>query len=195
MAFALPHPPLFARSSIDRGGEFRGNHGAAVVGWENARVLLIDRRGRFGIGGDGGLRWATGPETAAGPTSDLVLLGVDGAAFLWACRVDEVDEPVGDARTAGHQLGGDDAGLLVTALGLLNWHDHAGFSPTTGAPTMVEKSGWVRRDRSCGRDEFPRTDPAIITVVHDGGDRILLGRPGEVAGEVVFDAGRLRRAG
>ncbi|GED98929.1 NAD(+) diphosphatase [Gordonia crocea] len=176
MAFEMPQPPLFSRSTVDRGGEFRGNRGAAVQGWDSARVLLIDRRGRFGVGESGGLRWVSGPTVAPSPPEDLVLLGVEGEVFLWARRVDDVAEPLGDARSAGHHLGGDDAGLLVTALGMLNWHDHAEFSPTTGSPTSVEKSGWVRRDRSCGREEFPRTDPAIITVVHDGADRILLGR-------------------
>ncbi|MFT3900721.1 MAG: NAD(+) diphosphatase [Gordonia sp. (in: high G+C Gram-positive bacteria)] len=177
MAFALPQPPLFSRSTIARGGELRGNRGVAHQAWPMAKVLLLDRRGRFGVAEQGGLRWVGGPEVAAdGPPDDAVLLGVDGEVFLWARRVDEVAEPLGDARSAGHHLSGDEAGLLVTALGLLNWNDTAEFSPTTGQPTRPEKFGWVRRDRSCGREEFPRTDPAIITVVHDGGDRILLGR-------------------
>ncbi|GAB10025.1 NADH pyrophosphatase [Gordonia araii NBRC 100433] len=176
MPFALPQPPLFSRSTIARGGEWRGNHGAAQQNWPEAKVLLIDRRGRFGIAEGGGMRWLPGPEVGDGPPVDAVLLGVDGEVFLWARRVDEVAEPLGDARSAGHHLSGDEAGLLVTALGLLNWNDTAEFSPITGAPTATEKFGWVRRDRSCGREEFPRTDPAIITVVHDGADRILLGR-------------------
>ncbi len=176
MSFALPHPPLFSRSTVARGGEIRGNRGAAALAWDRAQVLQIDRHGRFGVGAEGGLRWMPGPQVAAGPPDDAVLLGVDGEVFRWARRVDVVPAPLGDARNAGHHLSGDDAGLLVTALGLLNWHDAAGFAPTTGAPTTVEKSGWVRRDRSCGREEFPRTDPAIITLVHDGADRILLGR-------------------
>ncbi len=176
-SFELPQPPLFSRSTIDRAGELRGNHGAATVGWDRARVLFIDGSGRFGVDeAEGGLRWLPGPQVADGPPDDAVLLGVDGEAMLWARRVPVIAEPVADARMAGHHLGADDAGLLVTALGMLNWTDNAEFSPTTGAPTTVEKSGWVRRDRSCGREEFPRTDPAIITVVHDGGDRILLGR-------------------
>ncbi|MFT4200401.1 NAD(+) diphosphatase [Gordonia sp. (in: high G+C Gram-positive bacteria)] len=176
MTFSLPEPPLFSRSTVDRGGEFRGNHGAAQQAWEEAKVLLLDGRGRFRVATEGGLHWVSGPEAGDGPPPDAVLLGVDGETFYWARRVDELDEPLGDARSAGHHLSGDDAGLLVTALGMLNWNDNAGFSPTTGEPTAVEKFGWVRRDRSCGREEFPRTDPAIITVVHDGGDHILLGR-------------------
>ena len=176
MPFRLPQPPLFSRSTVDRGGEYRGNRGAATVGWDEDRVLLVDECGRFGIDDGGGLRWLAGPDVAPGPPDDAVLLGVDGESFLWARRVKEVAAPIADARSAGHQMSADDAGLLMTALGLLNWHDHAGFAPTTGAPTAMEKSGWVRRDRSCGREEYPRTDPAIITVVHDGGDRVLLGR-------------------
>lgn len=175
MSFTLGSPPLFSRGTVPRAAELRGNHGEARQAWPAAQVLLVDAHGRFGLDGDG-MRWTPGPQVGEEPPEGAVLLGVDGETYRWALRVDEVADPAGDARTAGFHLGGDDAGLLVTALGLLNWHDSAQFSPTTGQPTAVEKSGWVRRDLSCGREEFPRTDPAIITVVHDGADRVLLGR-------------------
>ena len=36
--------------------------------------------------------------------------------------------------------------------------------------------GWVRRCPADGSEHFPRTDPAVIMLVHDGGDRCVLGR-------------------
>ena len=36
--------------------------------------------------------------------------------------------------------------------------------------------GWVRRCPTDGSEHFPRTDPAVIMLVHDGGDRCVLGR-------------------
>jgi NAD+ diphosphatase len=40
----------------------------------------------------------------------------------------------------------------------------------------VVDAGWVRRCAADGSDHFPRTDSAIIVLVHDGEDRCLLGR-------------------
>jgi NAD+ diphosphatase len=45
-----------------------------------------------------------------------------------------------------------------------------------GAPTTIERAGWVQRDPDSGSEVFPRTDPAVIMLVHDGGDRCVLGR-------------------
>ena len=38
------------------------------------------------------------------------------------------------------------------------------------------KSGWAGLDPFHGGLEFPRTDPAVICLVHDGGRQVLLGR-------------------
>jgi NAD+ diphosphatase len=78
-------------------------------------------------------------------------------------------------RLIGTKLSDRDAGLLTEALGILNWHLSHGFSPRTGAATLVEKGGWVRRDPVSGTEVFPRTDAAIIVGVTDADDRILLG--------------------
>jgi NAD+ diphosphatase len=78
-------------------------------------------------------------------------------------------------RTVGTRLSDRDAGLLTEALGILNWHLSHAFSPRTGAPTVIEKGGWVRRDPVSNTEVFPRTDAAIIVGVTDADDRILLG--------------------
>jgi NAD+ diphosphatase len=78
-------------------------------------------------------------------------------------------------RTVGTRLSDRDAGLLTEALGILNWHLSHAFSPKTGAPTVSEKGGWVRRDPVSNTEVFPRTDAAIIVGITDADDRILLG--------------------
>ena len=78
-------------------------------------------------------------------------------------------------RTVGSRLSDRDAGLLTEALGILNWHLSHGFSPRTGAATVIEKGGWVRRDPGSGTEVFPRTDSAIIVGITDADDRLLLG--------------------
>ena len=42
----------------------------------------------------------------------------------------------------------------------------------------------MQRDPETGAEIFPRTDPAVIMLVHDGGDRCVLGR------QVVWPPGR-----
>ena len=79
-------------------------------------------------------------------------------------------------RDLGAELDDLDAGLLVEAVGILEWHERHRFSPLTGAPTTVDKAGWVQVDPTTGAQFFPRTDPAVIMLIHDGGDRVVLGR-------------------
>jgi NAD+ diphosphatase len=79
-------------------------------------------------------------------------------------------------RDLGTVLGDLDAGLLVQALGIIEWHERNRFSPLTGAPTTIERAGWVQHDPTSGIDIFPRTDPAVIMLVHDGAGNVVLGR-------------------
>jgi NAD+ diphosphatase len=59
---------------------------------------------------------------------------------------------------------------------MVEWHARHRFSPLSGARTTIERAGWVQRDPETGAELFPRTDPAVIMLVHDGGDRCVLGR-------------------
>jgi NAD+ diphosphatase len=66
----------------------------------------------------------------------------------------------------------------MTAVALANWHARHRFSPVDGQPTVPIEAGWARSSES-GGTQWPRTDPAVIVLVHDGvaGDqgRCLLG--------------------
>jgi NAD+ diphosphatase len=79
-------------------------------------------------------------------------------------------------REVGAVLGDRDAGLLVHAVGLTNWHAAHPRCPRCGTPTEVVQGGAVRRCPVDGTDHFPRTDPAVIVLVSDGADRCVLGR-------------------
>ena len=68
------------------------------------------------------------------------------------------------------------AQLVASALALLNWHDNSRFSPIDGTPTRPIRAGWARRNPLTGHEEFPRIDPAVICLVHDGADRAVLAR-------------------
>jgi NAD+ diphosphatase len=127
--------------------------------------------------------------TASVPAPELRLYlgrsiaeGSTDTVFVAAVLSDEVAESInpdpvawGNLRMLGTTLSDLHAGLFTAALALANWHASHGFSPRTGARTVPELGGWVRRSVEDGGEVFPRTDPAIIVGIIDSNDRILLG--------------------
>jgi NAD+ diphosphatase len=117
--------------------------------------------------------------------AEWAFLGRDegGAAVLAAVFARTQDElfaaPKGWAalRAVGGSLGAADAGAFVEALSLGRWLIEAPFCPACGALTEVRNAGWSRHCPSCGREHFPRTDPAVIVAITSARhpDRLLLG--------------------
>ena len=66
--------------------------------------------------------------------------------------------------------------VAFTAAGLIGWHAGAAFCSRCGAVTGVAAAGQARRCSACGRESYPRTDPAVIVAILDPDDRLLLGR-------------------
>ncbi|NIA71298.1 NAD(+) diphosphatase [Pelagibius litoralis] len=83
-----------------------------------------------------------------------------------------------DLRAVGPIMDRRDSAILAYARGLAHWHARHGFCGVCGSATLSEKAGHQRRcsDPDCAAVHFPRTDPAVIMLVHDGGDRCVLGR-------------------
>jgi NAD+ diphosphatase len=83
-----------------------------------------------------------------------------------------------DLRSVGPLLPGPTAALLATARAYAQWHGRHRFCGLCGAPTRSSEAGHQRRctDERCGAAHFPRTDPAVIMLIHDGGERCILGR-------------------
>ncbi|MDP9391318.1 MAG: NAD(+) diphosphatase [Actinomycetota bacterium] len=172
--------PVLSRIGHDRAHLSRSLPDPA--GGRPVRVLVVDPQGAVPVSeGPGGptLLWDDRPALPAG----AVYLGeADGVPYaaVHGERFLSVNGRTADAwaglRELGADLGDLDAGLLVQAIGILEWHARHRFSPLTGAPTTVERAGWVQRDPTTGAQFFPRTDPAVIMLVHDGADRVVLGR-------------------
>lgn len=181
MAFELRHVPLLARVGADRADQLRSDVDAALAGWADAAVLRVDSRSQVLISrGQAVLSDARG--FGATPPPDAVFLGrLPDGRHVWGIRAallapDDDDAEVLDLRRAGQVFDDASAQLVATASALLNWHDRARFSPVDGAPTKPVKAGWSRVDPVSGHEEFPRIDPAVICLVHDGGDRAVLAR-------------------
>lgn len=70
-----------------------------------------------------------------------------------------------------------EAGQATSAVTLSIWHSRQRFCPTCGAPVQAALAGWAQRcsnQADGNRILFPRVEPAVITAVVDGQDRLLL---------------------
>jgi NAD+ diphosphatase len=79
-------------------------------------------------------------------------------------------------RVAGALLSDRDAGLFTHAVALANWHDSHTHCPRCGAPTVPAPAGHLTKCSVDGTEHFPRLDPAVIMLVLDPDDRLLLAR-------------------
>ncbi len=79
-------------------------------------------------------------------------------------------------RQVGALLSARDAALLTQAVALAAWHRLHPHCARCGAATEVVAGGHQRRCPACGAGHFPRTDPAVIMLVTDPDDRVLLAR-------------------
>ena len=133
-----------------------------------------------------------GPEQAApllARASALALLGRREKTHFIALDLSALEAPeletllasratFRDLREVGPLLARPDGSVLAYARGLMHWHQNHRFCGLCGSPTESGNGGHVRvcRNHDCGRTHFPRTDPAVIMLIHDGGERCLLGR-------------------
>ena len=123
--------------------------------------------------------------------SDVALLGVEGGAAYFAADVSEHEEPAlaplfdgarfMDLREVGPLMDVREAGLLAFARGMMHWHRNNPFCGRCGAATEVRQAGHARvcTNAACGREHYPRTDPAVIMLVTRPGPHggaCLLGR-------------------
>ncbi|MEL4357583.1 MULTISPECIES: NAD(+) diphosphatase [unclassified Luteococcus] len=172
---------------LDRMGAARHDPAAPARWWRDprARLLVVDSAGR--VSSDPfGCPTAEAPGRPGHDAQRDVLLGSvrrEGNDEVWFARRGEV--------AAGHSLRdgsfeGARLELVTAATAVLAWHDACRFCERCGAPTEMAAGGFQRRCTGCGREIFPRTDPAMIVAVLDEKDRLLLGHqaawaPGRVS--------------
>ncbi len=109
--------------------------------------------------------------------------GEDGAAVLAAVLPPDVPEPFSapagwaPLRVVGADIDAGHSALFVEALSLGRWLLDSPFCPACGSLTELRHGGWSRLCPVCGREHFPRTDPAVIVAVSSASHpaRLLLG--------------------
>lgn len=183
MTFQLRNVPLLSRVGADRADTLRTDVDAAVAGWADALLLRVDRRNQVLISG-GQVVLGQAAKLGDGPPENAVFLGrIADGRHVWAVRGalegpedTHAETEVLDLRRAGQIFDDVSAQLVSTATALLNWHDSARFSALDGSATKPIKGGWSRINPVNGYEEFPRIDPAVICLVHDGHDRAVLAR-------------------
>jgi len=179
--FELTAPPRLSRATVLRDELVRSDPARLRSAWQDGVVIRMDPRGRVATH-DGALVRSKAIELGPDPVVAAVLLGEDAGRDVWAVSVPWLPAPEAgrvetvELRSEGAALGATDAALLATATALLGWHAKARFCSVCGAPTESELAGWIRRCVRNGHEEYPRTDPAVICLVHDGADQVLLGR-------------------
>lgn len=173
---STPPPIALSMRGHDRAGHHRTDDAWLERTWadENTRVLPL-ARGRFPVEESGGAaRWS---RPAQAPAGQRIFLGEQAGRARFAVLVEEPDDDSWqNLRMVGERLATEEASLLVHAVALAEWHTAHRFCPRCGHRLEVAAAGHVLTCPGCGRQQFPRTDPAVIMLVTDGEDRALLGR-------------------
>ena len=163
-----------SRSTVDRAAHVRNDEAALEAEWQRAEVIHFNGTG-FLIEGSS-LALLKG-ESATGAGERIYLGQHEGSSyFLWCSEINiGADEQYKTLREISAELTSLEIGLAVHGQAVAHWHHRNPICSTCGASTTAILGGSTRRCES-GHEYYPRTDPAIIVLVKDKSDRILLGR-------------------
>ncbi len=111
-------------------------------------------------------------------------LGIQDGAPVFTIDLSAAEDPLPllpgelgaftDLRAVAGLLPGPEASILAHARGLMHWRGRHRFCGACGGACVPRSAGNVVRCTQCDSQHFPRTDPAVIMLVHRG-ERALLG--------------------
>ena len=191
VAFTLMSAVNGQVSRMDRASHLRKSQVTQDQLWAKAKIVHFSA-GRLAVeSGATQLRFLSADEIAAliatgeFKSGERYFLGLDQSEnepyFAWNSSHLNID---GDIAPLGYmtlrEIGGDldefEMELALHSVALSNWHNTHPHCARCGATTSVSLGGAVR---TCDKDKsehYPRTDCAVIVLVRDSQDRILLGR-------------------
>jgi NAD+ diphosphatase len=181
----LPHVALSERAH-DRHGMLRTDAHWLDERWADPATRVLVIAGARVRPVEGRLTWVSPQES---PDGLRVLLGERDGVEHFAVIV-EPDVAPGNRdewvvlRSVVQSLADEtvaDGPLVLHAIGLAEWLWATKHCPRCGGSLEPRQAGHVLHCTSCGRDQFPRSDPAVIMLVTDGepnssDERALLGR-------------------
>ncbi len=160
---------------MDRAEHLRKDPETLEALWERAKVLHFDGEKFFtDAGGLGYIKPASAPDNG-----EEFFLGLDEDVPYFLFVSDQLPgetENYKTLREMGANLSDLHIGLAVHGQGLAHWHRNHPRCAKCGAPSIATLGGSTRTCTQCETEHYPRTDPAIIVLVKDHNDRILLGR-------------------
>ncbi|MEO5661774.1 MAG: NAD(+) diphosphatase [Nocardioides sp.] len=188
MTRELPHVALSSHAH-DREGMRRTDEDWIAERWADSSTRVLVLAGTRLRPMDGAVHWV-GPADA--PDGTRLLLGHTEGVTRFAVIADpgavpgEREEWLGLRALFPRLIAGDatlaaEVPWLFHAIGLAEWHWAHRFCPRCGGQLESTHEGHELRCASCGKSQFPRTDPAVIMAITHGEpgsdeERILLGR-------------------
>ena len=176
-------------SRIYRAGELRTNPATLDQLWSQAKIIKVCE-GRL-LSGTSQLNLLSAGHVADEIASEKFnegsqyFLGLDNDSrqpffawdTTWRAEVSDSEKDSGykTLREIGAELSESESELALHATALANWHRAHPRCPHCGAITRVDLGG---ASRFCDVDQshhHPRTDSAVIVLIKDRADRILLG--------------------
>lgn len=194
MSARKPDPISASLSPINRESELRSDATKLAELWKSAQIIhLVDAR--LSAAHDSLTFIDAEAAKALQETfveGDRFFLGIgrDDNQPYFAWRTTWINQPEDDGteefekrkyegfktlREVGGYLDADDLALAMHAVGLANWHATHTHCARCGAKTVSDLGGSVRVCIEDATQHHPRTDPAVIVLVRDKDDRILLG--------------------
>ncbi|MGN0062843.1 MAG: NAD(+) diphosphatase [Nocardioides sp.] len=185
---ALPHLALSVRAH-NREGLHRTDEAWLEGRWADPSTRVLVVSGGRVDGASGRVVWLT-PDEA--PPGERVLLGHRDGVTRFAVLADRADVPGGTETwvglrgmfgllSSGTPEAAEAAPWLFHAVGLAEWRRATRFCPRCAGELTPRSAGHELTCGSCGRSQFPRTDPAVIMTITRGepgseGEQVLLGR-------------------
>ena len=190
VAFTLMSAVNGQVSKMDRAGHLRTNQTTLDQMWERAKIIHVaDSRLAVEAGGTK-LRYLSADQVQSlisaneYKSGEKYFLGLDALDyepfFAWSSSpVEPHGEKAPDGYLTLREIGGliseFEMEVSLHTVALANWHRSHTHCARCGAPTSVAQGGAIR---TCDKDKsehYPRTDSAVIVLVRDHDDRILLG--------------------
>ena len=169
-------------SLVDRKADLRTNQSLITELFQESSVLIF-QNGKVGIPNEFAkeLKLFKGSELGGYESQTDYYLGDIGSESFFVRHLPNTSAfnikiSFAALREFGAQLDKKQIGLAVQAQGLANWHEKHPRCSICGSPTLVTSAGAIRKCPQDNSEHYPRTDSAIIVLVKDKSDRILLGR-------------------
>src|ERR1700759_857180 len=182
--------PAFVTHVLDRAAHFRSDDAKllALEGKSDTRAYVVHRDSLVVNKENGGSRALLTSDEAIkyGANPGTIFLGLrDGAAIfgmgIGAPAVEKLmtrdDVAVSELRGMAMQgvVPPEQLSAIAMAKSMVSWHQRHGFCAHCGTRTAMKEGGWKRDCPNCKAEDFPRTDPVVISLVTLG-DKSLMGR-------------------